>query len=143
MSAMRGLLFGGTVLAAGFIAVGAWAADAPSPQKPTEVGELVVTGTRLKLPADYTAPNPVTSVTAQTLESRGVVNLTDYLRDIPALTHSLKSEDFANAADRSSVGLNELNLRNLGTQRQTPAAQLISDPRGRPGQGDRHCRLYS
>jgi outer membrane receptor protein involved in Fe transport len=116
MSKTRVILLAGTMLAASLTAAGAWAAESPA-SAATEVGEVVVTGTRLKLPADYTAPNPVMSVSAQKLESRGVVNLTDYLRNIPALTNSLKSEDYANAADRSSVGLNELNLRNLGTQR--------------------------
>lgn len=131
MVASKAFLFASTVLVSAALAGGAVAADAAASNS-TEVTEVVVTGTRLKVP-DYAAPNPVMSVTSQTLEQRGVTNLTDYLKNIPALTNSLKSEDFANAADRGSVGLNELNLRNLGTQRTLVLVNGIRHVAGDPG----------
>ena len=131
MVASKAFLFASTVLFSAAVAGGAFAAGAAA-GNPTEVTEVVVTGTRLKVP-DYAAPNPVMSVTSQTLQQRGVTNLTDYLKNIPALTNSLKSEDFANAADRSSVGLNELNLRNLGTQRTLVLVNGLRHVAGDPG----------
>jgi iron complex outermembrane receptor protein len=92
------------------------APDDTTDSTPTAVGEIVVTGTRLKLP-DYASPSPVQTLSGQELQDRGVTNITDFLRTIPALENPLKSEDYANAGDRGYVGLNELNLRNLGTQR--------------------------
>jgi iron complex outermembrane receptor protein len=116
-NSFKPLLMASTMLIAASTAGAAFAAPDDTPgSPPTSVGELVITGTRLKLP-DYTAPSPVETVSGQELQDRGVTNITDFLRTIPALENPLKSEDFANAGDRGYVGLNELNLRNLGTQR--------------------------
>lgn len=104
------------------IAVPASAQDAETSQIPdvaqsaTAVEEIVVTGSRIRL-QDYTASNPVVSVTGESLEYAGVTNVTDFLTDMPALVGSTTLQDNSNAGDRGSVGLNLLNLRNLGTQR--------------------------
>lgn len=134
MGSFRGALFSTSLLVCVGLAGGAaaQAASASAQTSSTEVQEVVVTGTHLKIP-DYKAPNPVMSVTAATIQDRGVTNLTDYLRTIPALTNSLKSEDYANAADRSAVGLNELNLRNLGTQRTLVLVNGLRHVAGDPG----------
>jgi outer membrane receptor protein involved in Fe transport len=86
------------------------------PQTATEVGEVVVTGTRLRL-QDYAAPNPVTTVTAENIEASGQTNLTQFLTDIPALTGSLTLEQGADTTTPGLAGLNLLNLRNLGASR--------------------------
>jgi outer membrane receptor protein involved in Fe transport len=121
-------LFGLTVLAA---AGAASAQDAPPPADPqvdpqtegqaedqeaTTLGEVIVTGTRLRIP-DYEGSNPVASVSGETLVNAGVTNVTDFLTDQPALVGSTTLQDNSNAADRGSVGINLLNLRNLGEQR--------------------------
>ena len=80
------------------------------------VEEVVVTGTRLRLP-DYTLPNPVISTSAAQLEASGENNLTDFLQDLPALVSSVDDVFGADQATPSLVGLNLLNLRNLGTDR--------------------------
>nr|WP_246328964.1 TonB-dependent receptor [Brevundimonas lenta] len=84
--------------------------------QPSELSEVVVTGTRIRVP-DYEGSAPVSSVSSEALLSAGVTNVTDFLTDQPALVSSTTLQDNANAGDRGSVGLNLLNLRNLGTQR--------------------------
>ncbi len=83
------------------------------------VETIVVTGTRIPRPESEMA-NPVTSVSSVEIEHSGTINLTDYLKRIPALTGSLN--DFQTSGyntpasdDGSSLGgLNLLDLRNLG-----------------------------
>ncbi|MGA9795979.1 MAG: TonB-dependent receptor [Rhizomicrobium sp.] len=83
------------------------------------VETVTVTGTRIPRP-ETDMPNPVTAVSAAEIEHSGTVNLTDYLKRIPALTGSLN--DFQTSGyntpasdDGSSLGgLNLLDLRNLG-----------------------------
>ena len=75
---------------------------------------IVITGSRLRRP-DYDFSNPVTSIDEGTIERSGATNLTDFVQEVPALVNSLDSEDNANTADQAGVGLNLLNLRNLGT----------------------------
>ncbi len=105
-----------------FVASAALAQTPPAPvgtQDPDEAAQLdevVVTGTRLRLP-DYVASNPVVSVTAETIQYSGVTNVTDLLSDFPAVSNSFNSVDSADTGGSASVGLNLLNLRNLGTQR--------------------------
>lgn len=80
------------------------------------VEELVVTGSRLRL-QDFTAPAPVSTVTGEAIERSGLTNVTDLMQSYPALVGSTDSQDLANAGNRGSVGLNLLNLRNLGEKR--------------------------
>jgi iron complex outermembrane receptor protein len=115
----------GGVVAALVLASPVFAQDAPPAQDPqdtqntqetTEVGEVVVTGTRIRVP-DYEGSAPVASVSGEAIRNAGVTNVTDFLTDQPALVSSTTLQDNANAGDRGSVGLNLLDLRNLGTQR--------------------------
>ena len=80
------------------------------------VEEIVVTGSRIKRP-QFQGTNPVASVTSEALVGAGVTNVTDFLTDSPALVGSTTLQDNSNGANRGSVGLNLLDLRNLGTQR--------------------------
>lgn len=80
------------------------------------VSEVVVTGTRLRRPS-FQGTNPVASVTGESLQLAGVTNVTDFLTDQPALVGSTTLQDNSDAGNRGSVGLNLLDLRNLGTQR--------------------------
>ena len=78
---------------------------------------IVVTGSRIAQQAAAT-PNPVTSVSADSIQQSGTTNLTDYLETVPALVGSLSSYD--NSGERAHIGftgLNLLNLRNLGFDR--------------------------
>ncbi|WP_300576374.1 TonB-dependent receptor [Phenylobacterium sp.] len=80
------------------------------------VEELVVTGSRIRL-QDFVSPNPVSTLTGEAIERSGVTNVTDLMENYPALVGSTDTQALSNAADRGSVGLNLLNLRNLGTKR--------------------------
>ena len=79
--------------------------------------DVVVTGSRIKRPeTDF--PNPITSVTAASIEQSGFTNLTDLLAQSPALLGSSTSQDNSGStAGFGTVGVNLLNLRNLGTDR--------------------------
>lgn len=113
-----GSALAGGVLAALLLAAPALAQDAPpSSQEPdaTEVEEIVVTGTRLRLP-DYVAANPVTSVTGESLEQSGQTNLTQFLQDVPSLVNSIDIETGSDV-NANFNGLALLNLRNLGSSR--------------------------
>lgn len=91
-------------------------AQAVTEEPVVEVQEVVVTGSRIRRP-QFQGTNPVSSVSGESLAGAGVTNVTAFLTDSPALVSSTTLQDNSNAGDRGSVGLNLLNLRNLGTQR--------------------------
>lgn len=111
------LLLTSSLLSGMLFAAPAFAQD---PQPPaddaTEVGELIITGTRLRLP-DYVVPVPVQSVGEQTIQRSGEAAIADILTEIPALTSSLTDQLGADQTTPFYVGLNLLDLRNLGTDR--------------------------
>jgi len=91
------------------------AADATSATDNDQV--IVVTGSRIARPEE-SSPNPVTSITAATIEQSGLTNLTDLLVQNPALIGSITRADAGGSmAGFGAVGANLLNLRNLGTDR--------------------------
>lgn len=113
----------GGVLAVLLLAAPAFAQNAPqtpeeqqAEESAAQLGDVIVTGTRIRVP-DYEGSAPVASVSGEALVNAGVTNVTDFLTDQPALVSSTTLQDNSNAADRGSVGLNLLNLRNLGSQR--------------------------
>ncbi|WP_420465929.1 TonB-dependent receptor domain-containing protein [Panacagrimonas sp.] len=83
-----------------------------------EVQTITVTGSRIPRSPDFVQTNPVVSVNAEDFRQSGNVKITDYLKELPALTGSIGS----NAAGGSNAaiglaGLNLLDLRNLGFDR--------------------------
>lgn len=85
------------------------------------VAEIVVTGSRI-VRAQFAAPNPITAYSAAAIDQSGNTNLTDFLLRVPALSGSLDRTQTSgfNSLSRSAfggAGLNELNLRGLGTNR--------------------------
>ncbi|MCW2413246.1 MULTISPECIES: TonB-dependent receptor plug domain-containing protein [unclassified Sphingobium] len=97
------------------------AAHAQEPQNAdgAEDGEvIIVTGSRIARP-EFSFPNPVQAVTAAQIEQRGNVNLTDFLVTSPALLGSRSNIDVAgsNLPNAGLVGVNNLDLRNLGPNR--------------------------
>ena len=82
-----------------------------------EDAPIVVTGSRIARP-EAASPNPVVSIDSATLQKSGQVNLTDLLVQNPALVGSSTSADAGGStALFGGVGINLLNLRNLGTDR--------------------------
>ncbi len=75
--------------------------------------EVVVTGSRITRRA-VDSPTPLTVVSAKDMKARGETNITSIVSRIPALTGSRGSAD---STFGNQVGVNELNLRNLGAAR--------------------------
>lgn len=83
---------------------------------------VVVTGSRIPT-TEADSPNPVVSIGRSQIENSGTLNITDYLKIIPALVGSINDlqESGLNStvtnAGASLSGLNLLDLRNLGFDR--------------------------
>lgn len=78
---------------------------------------ITVSGTRIRT-SEYDFANPVVAIDDTAIQNSGVTNLTDFLTEAPALTGSYNSNDGSGSnAGIGGVGLNLLDLRNLGTQR--------------------------
>lgn len=125
----KSLLLGSSIFTAAALALasGAFAQDQtepiettqaePAPQAQESDDTIVVTGSRIRRP-DYEFSNPVVSVSGENLAYSGVTNVTDFATDFPALSNSFTSEDSADTGNNAGiVGLNLLDLRNLGTER--------------------------
>ena len=102
-------MIGGTAL--GFAAP----AFAQDTTQPTEVQEIVVTGSRIKQP-NLEAPTAVQVVTSRQIEATGQINTGDIIRTLPAAgvsTITPTNSGFQTAGN----GITTVNLRNLGESR--------------------------
>lgn len=91
--------------------------DATQAGTAAQPDDIVVTGSRIRRP-DFSTPSPIVSLDAKTFQAQGSTNITDFLSNYPALVGSEGSA--SNSGDRADIGetgLNNLNLRNLGTNR--------------------------
>lgn len=80
---------------------------------PADVAEVIVTGTRIARPG-YTAPTPVTTLSAQELQKAAPSTISEALRTLPALSTSTGPNRNTGS---TGGGQTYLNLRNLGAQR--------------------------
>src|SRR5690349_12846512 len=91
----RAALLGSTLLAS-LAASGAWAQEAPS-----QLDELVVTGSRIPRP-NLDQPTPVATLSTAIIENSGPQNLGDILTQLPAAGFSgtvrANSNNFGNGA---------------------------------------------
>jgi iron complex outermembrane receptor protein len=97
------------------VACGALSATCALAAEEEQIEAVVVTGTRIRA-NEFDAPAPTISVSAEAIENAGVTNLTEFLRQQPALVGSYDSNRTTNSYIGYN-GLNLLNLRNLGTDR--------------------------
>ncbi len=119
---MRAILLGSTVLASAIALTApamAQSVDAAQPASQndvaTEVGEIVVTGSRIR--RDPTnAPTPLIQVTQEQILSTGQTSVIDYLATIPALQNSTVPSD-TTGSSLNAGGLSLPNLRSLGAGR--------------------------
>ena len=116
-------LYATSAITALIISVAASAVQAQDAAPPADAAQaeenvIIVTGSRIARP-EFSFPNPVQAFTAENLEHSGKTNLTEFLTESPALLGSQSNIDVAgsNLSDAQSVGVNELDLRNLGTNR--------------------------
>jgi len=120
----RKYLFGSTILA-GVMAVTAPAfaqsqlpgvnVQGQSDQEATQIGEVVVTGSRIRRDP-VNAPTPLIQVARDDLLSTGQATVIDYLATIPALANSLVPSD-TTGSNLNDGGLEFANLRSLGSGR--------------------------
>lgn len=115
-----GLLLGsGLVLV---LSAPAFAQGVPEASEPVQEAEapsqetIVVTGSRLLRDPNATAPSPIVSISADDVRSTGQNDVTEALRELPAL---ISSGTIADSVERGAGGIGQatLNLRNLGSNR--------------------------
>lgn len=120
----RKYLFGTTILA-GVMAVAAPAfaqsqlpgvtVQGQSTQDATDLGEVVITGSRIR--RDPTnSPTPLIQVNREQLLETGLTTVIDYLATIPALSNSVVPSD-TTGSGLNDGGLSLANLRSLGSNR--------------------------
>ena len=96
---------------------------APSETSTTEaasdeggVQEVVITGSHIAR-SDFDSPQPVTAISAASLEAAAPSNIMDFAVTIPALAGSTTVNNSSGALSNGEAGVAALNLRNLGTNR--------------------------
>lgn len=102
----------------------AFAQQAPGSGAATTLEEVIVTGTRLALPA-LSSVSPVSIVSADTIQAHGSTNIEDLLNQLPQFT-----ADQSSSLSQGGTGVANLNLRDLGSQR---TLVLINGRRLMPG----------
>lgn len=81
-------------------------------------GVITVTGSRIARNPEVAGANPVVTIDAESIQRSGETNLTEILKDTPALFNSEDSFDASGSEARfGGAGVNVLNLRNLGANR--------------------------
>jgi iron complex outermembrane recepter protein len=113
-------------LFAGLLLVGvgarAFAADATVPAPavvPTQaLEEVVVTGSRIKVPANISATSPTAVVTSQDIQLQGHTDISDIINQLPQNIITA-ANDFSNTSSplTSTGGFSTVDLRGLGPQR--------------------------
>lgn len=108
----------GAAVFAGLMAHGAaFAQDAakPDPDENT-LGELVVTGTRI-VRDGYQAPTPTSVIGAEQIAAKAASNIADFVNELPSLAGSTSPRANVGSLSAGMIGINALNLRNLGANR--------------------------
>ena len=111
----RGVLLGTTLLAGMAMAGGAWAQATQAP--PTQVGELVVTGSRIPRP-NLDQPTPVAVLSTQVIENAGPQSLGDIITQLPSVGFggALRANS-NNFGGGPGAGVSSIDLHNLGVAR--------------------------
>jgi len=80
------------------------------------VAEVVITGSHITR-TDYDSPQPVTAISAESLQAAAPANIIDFAVTLPALAGSTTVNNSSGALSNGEAGVAALNLRNLGTAR--------------------------
>ena len=92
-------------------------APSPSADAPSDsLQEIVVTGTRIALPAGSTSPTPTTVVGSATLQEMGLPNVGDLLNQLPSFLNNGEPTQ-STALSPQNIGSRIVNLRGLGADR--------------------------
>ncbi|WP_242914539.1 TonB-dependent receptor domain-containing protein [Brevundimonas pishanensis] len=118
MRISRPRLLASTILVGALAATGVSAQQAqpvPAQDQASDLGEIVVTGSRIRRSA-ANAPTPLIQVTQEEILSTGQTSVIDYLATIPALSNSQVPSD-TTGSSLNTGGLSLANLRSLGANR--------------------------
>ncbi len=112
----------------------AFAQDAAAVATDDPEAVIIVTGSRIARP-ELALPNPVNVIDSTTIEQSGTTTITDFLVNSPALLGSTTNIDVAgsNLPNAQMVGVNNLDLRNLGTSRTLVLVDGRRHVAGSPG----------
>jgi iron complex outermembrane receptor protein len=94
----------------------AYAQNAAAPDSSRDAEEVVVTGTRI-VRDGYQAPVPTTVLGTEAIAARAPTNIADFVNVLPAFAGSVTPTSATQALSAGGVGINALNLRNLGANR--------------------------
>ncbi len=114
-----------TACASTAVAPLAFAAAPATPENGAEVQEVVVTGSRISQSPNEISISPITSVSQADIQQTGLIRTEDVLQNLPSITAESPSGNSI-----SSVGINTVSLRDLGSQR---TLVLIDGRRMNPG----------
>ena len=92
------------------------AAEGAVQEEPAGAGEVVVTGTRV-IRDGYRAPTPTSVIGAQEIANKSPANIADFVNELPALSGSTSPRANVGSLSTGLIGINALNLRNLGANR--------------------------
>lgn len=79
-------------------------------------GDVIVTGSRI-VRDGYSAPTPVSVVSAEELKAEAPANITDFVNTLPAVRGSGTSATSNGSLSNGAAGINSVNLRALGAAR--------------------------
>src|SRR5258708_8175503 len=111
--------------AAATTAAGPLAYAQTAPATPAPVEEVVITGSRLMQAPNDVSISPISSVTAEDIQKTGLVRVEDVLQNLPSI-----SAESPSGNSISSIGINTVALRDLGSQR---TLVLLNNHRMNPG----------
>jgi iron complex outermembrane receptor protein len=84
----------------------------------TAVGEVVVTGSRLRQPSSYTSPDPIQVITAEQSTLQGLANTSQIIQQSTVAGNGTQINNFFTGfVVNGGPGVNTVSLRNLGADR--------------------------
>lgn len=92
------------------------AQETPEAPKEKDGGDIVVTGTRV-VRDGYKAPSPTSVLGAEAIANKAATNIADFVNELPSLSGSTTPRANVSSVGAGQVGINALNLRNLGAVR--------------------------
>nr|WP_314436658.1 TonB-dependent receptor [uncultured Brevundimonas sp.] len=108
----RRSLLATSIIGGAAMAMAASPSFAQTTDQSTEVGDIVVTGSRIAR-QDYRSTSPIVTVAAEDFQATGSVTIDSLINDLPQFTPSISST----SNNPSNGGQANINLRNLGSNR--------------------------
>ena len=90
--------------------------QAPAAAAADAEGAIIVTGTRVTR-SGFSAPTPVTVLSAIELEARADINIADAVNQLPQTANSVTQTSQPTAVSGGALGVNQISLRGLGPTR--------------------------